>query len=110
MNGKKVFAKGVRKMLQMLQRACAKAQLPVEELDLIVPHQANQRIIDAIESRLALPAGRMYSNIENLGNTSSNTIPLCLEAIAPNAQSGHRLGLTAFGGGFTYGACLLEVI
>ena len=110
MNGKKVFAKGVRKMLQMLQRACAKAQLPVEELDLIVPHQANQRIIDAIESRLALPADRMYSNIENLGNTSSNTIPLCLEAIAPNAQSGQRLGLTAFGGGFTYGACLLEVI
>ena len=110
MNGAKVFTAGVRKMIQMLKRSCKQAGISVEELDAIIPHQANQRIIDAIEFRLKIPKERMYSNICELGNTSSNTIPLCLETLLPTGQKGQRWGLTAFGGGFTYGASILEVL
>lgn len=72
---------------------------------MVIPHQANQRIIDAIQSRIGV---RVYSNIRKYGNTSSSSIPLCLSDIFPTIQKGDRLGLCAFGGGFTFGACILE--
>jgi 3-oxoacyl-[acyl-carrier-protein] synthase III len=73
---------------------------------MIVPHQANQRIADAIANRVTTP---VYSNIRHLGNTSSTSIPLCLEEVLPKMAAGDRVGLCAFGGGFTFGAAILEV-
>ena len=110
MDGAKVFTEGVRKMAHILQRACTHAGISLENLDKVVPHQANQRILNAVLKHLDLPEGRIYSNVENLGNTSSSTIPLCLAEIVPPKETGQWLGLTAFGGGFTFGACLLETI
>jgi 2-oxoisovalerate dehydrogenase E1 component len=106
MRGRKVFSEAVRTMVASLNRACLQQNMNVDQLDLIVPHQANQRILDAIQSRIT---PQVYSNIRHHGNTSSSSIPLCLADIFPSAVSGNRLGLCAFGGGFTFGASIVEV-
>jgi 3-oxoacyl-[acyl-carrier-protein] synthase III len=84
---------------------CDRENLRVEDLKLVVPHQANQRIIDAIQERIGVS---VFSNIRRYGNTSSTSIPLCLSDILPDATKGDRFGLCAFGGGFTFGASILE--
>ena len=106
MQGRKVFSEAVRTMIASLSRVCQGQGLGVEQLNMIVPHQANQRIIDAIQNRVS---SRVYSNIRTHGNTSSSSIPLCLTELLPKSQSGDRLGLCAFGGGFTFGATILEM-
>ena len=109
MKGAKVFAGAVRAMSDMLLRACAAEGCPIEDLDLVVPHQANRRILDAVGARLDLAPERLVANIRERGNTSSSSIPVCLAEIWPELKNGQRVGLTAFGGGFTYGAALLRV-
>lgn len=105
MKGRRVFSEAVRLMVTSLNRACDREGLRVEDLSLVIPHQANQRIIDAIQSRIGV---RVYSNIRKYGNTSSTSIPLCLSDVFPTTKKGERLGLCAFGGGFTFGACILQ--
>lgn len=105
MQGRKVFTEAVRTMIASLNRACQQSGIQIDQLDLIVPHQANQRILDAIQHRIV---PRVYSNIRHHGNTSSSSIPLCLAELLPDAQGGDRFGLCAFGGGFTFGASILE--
>lgn len=105
MKGRKVFSEAVRTMVASLNRVCQREGIRVDDLKMVVPHQANQRIIDAIQSRINV---RVFSNIRNYGNTSSSSIPLCLHDILPASQKGDRLGLCAFGGGFTFGASILE--
>lgn len=111
MDGKKVFVEAVRGMMLMLDYACREAGTTPEKLDLIVPHQANQRIINAVRQKLKLTEDRVFSNIRDLGNTSSSTIPLCLETILREKRSGsRRLGMTAFGGGFTFGGGIIDLL
>ncbi len=105
MQGRKVFTEAVRSMIASLTRVCAKEGLSVNDLNMVVPHQANQRIIDAIASRIDTD---VFSNIRNHGNTSSTSIPLCLDDLSPTSRKGDRFGLCAFGGGFTFGAGILE--
>jgi 2-oxoisovalerate dehydrogenase E1 component len=105
MRGRKVFSEAVRAMVSSLTRACEKQGLAVNDLDLVVPHQANQRIIEAVQSRITPP---VFSNIRFHGNTSSTSIPLCLDEVLPRLDRDQRLGLCAFGGGFTFGAALLQ--
>lgn len=107
MKGRKVFTEAVRSMVASLNRACQRAGLSVGDLTVVIPHQANQRIIDAIQNRVAVP---VYSNIRRHGNTSSSSIPLCLNEVLPTAKKGDRVGLCAFGGGFTFGAGIVEAI
>ncbi|MBV9124486.1 MAG: transketolase, partial [Planctomycetes bacterium] len=107
MDGKKVFREALRCMAAMLEQSCAEAGRTLEDLAVIVPHQANGRIIDALRDRLRLPAHRVFNHIRHHGNTSSSSIPLALAELGnPPPQS--TFGLCAFGGGFTYGAALLE--
>lgn len=106
MNGRRVFTSGVRRMTTMLKRICHQEQMALADLDLIVPHQANQRIIDAISKKIGDPE-KVYSNIRHHGNTSSNSIPLCLAEDWEKMRSHSKIALTAFGGGFTYGAAIL---
>ncbi|MAR11729.1 MAG: hypothetical protein CL681_17435 [Blastopirellula sp.] len=106
MKGQKVFSEAVRSMISSLTRTCRDRGIAVDDLEMIVPHQANQRIIDAIQSRVA---PRVFSNIRHHGNTSSTSIPLCLRDVLPNSRRGQKLGLCAFGGGFTFGAGILEI-
>lgn len=105
MQGRKVFTEAVRAMVGSLNRVCTQQHLRMDDLRLVVPHQANQRIIDAIQTRVGVD---VYSNIRNFGNTSSTSIPLCLAEVLPDCETGERLGLCAFGGGFTFGAGILE--
>ena len=107
MQGKKLFSIAVKTMAMAIHKCCQAANVDVSSIDLAVPHQANQRILSAVESRLKLPNGIMFSNIANYGNTSSCTIPIALsEALAENKQQ-QNIALCAFGGGFTAGAALL---
>lgn len=127
MDGPKVYLEAVKAMMGTLTSAAEAGGVRVDGLDLYVPHQANQRIINAIRQRMKLPEEKMYSNIAENGNTSSSTIPLCLAELLPGgtdgggttsgsdttdspvSSPGRIWGLTAFGGGFTYGAALLKV-
>lgn len=106
MNGREVFADAVRAMTQTLVSACAAEGITMDDIDLMVPHQANQRIIDAIARRSGRPA---HSIIRTMGNTSSSTIPLALIDALPGRKTGERLGLVAFGGGITYAAAVATV-
>jgi 2-oxoisovalerate dehydrogenase E1 component len=108
MDGAKVFSNAVRKMASALKRACENQQLGLDQLDLVIAHQANQRILDAIGARLKLPPERLYSNVRDLGNTSSSTIAICLSEVVRNLRTGQTIGLAAFGGGYTYGAAILR--
>jgi 2-oxoisovalerate dehydrogenase E1 component len=105
MHGRRVFSEAVRSMISSLHRVCRRAEWEVNDLRWVAPHQANGRILDAIASRVSVP---VYSNVERYGNTSSTSIPLCLSELVPQLHSGDRLGLCAFGGGFTFGAGLVE--
>ncbi|MDJ0902448.1 MAG: beta-ketoacyl-ACP synthase 3 [Xenococcus sp. MO_188.B8] len=107
MNGRRVFIEGIRKMTSMLNQACSIQRISVDDLDLVIPHQANQRIIDAIGKKTGLTE-KIGSNIRHHGNTSSSSIPIYLSENWADIQDKNTIALTAFGGGFTYGAAILE--
>ncbi len=107
MQGKKVFPLAVRNMSRMLDRACSNASMKSTDLDWVVPHQANGRIISAMQRHTGVTAERIMSNIESFGNTSSSSIPLALAQLLAQGKEG-KIGLCAFGGGFTFAAALVE--
>lgn len=108
MNGVRVFPVAVREMAAMLGRACTDAGIAVTDLDYVVPHQANARILAAAEQRAKLPKGRLVSNVARYGNTSSSSIPIALAEMLAHGRKG-RAGLAAFGGGFTFGAAIVDI-
>ena len=107
MDGMKVFPMAVRQLLALLKQACAANDLAAEELDYIIPHQANGRILDAVDQRLKMRKGRLVNRVRHSGNTSSSSIPLVLAELLHEQPKG-KAGLCAFGGGFTFGAAVLE--
>ena len=110
MRGKKLFPFAVRSMEESLLTALGRAGLKPSDLDLVIPHQANQRIIDALRERLEFPEEKVVMNISHYGNTSSASIPISLdEAVRQGrVKPGDRLGLCAFGGGATWGASIVH--
>ncbi len=110
MEGAQVFRTAVRKLVDILDAACRQARVGVGDLDLVIPHQANARIIEAVRKIIEVPPERMLNQVARLGNTSSNTIPLALESVLPGLADGAHVGLTAFGGGFTFGAGVLDIV
>ncbi len=82
--------------------------LTADDIDWLVPHQANKRIIDATISRTGVPPERVMVNIERYGNTTNGTIPLCLWEWESKLKKGDNLILAAFGGGFTWGSIYLK--
>jgi len=106
MRGKELFRVAVRGMEESLRRALADAQLDAGDLELVIPHQANQRIIEATRERLGLPREKMILNIDRYGNTSSASIPISLDEVvrAGRLKPGDAVGYVAFGGGATWGA------
>ena len=110
MEGLTVFKLAVRKMIDMLDQACSASGITADDLQKIVPHQANERIIEAIRKTIKCPPEKMFNHIRKYGNTSSNTIPIALAELLPEMESGAKVGLTAFGGGFTFGAAVIEKI
>jgi len=109
MDGLKVFPIAVRQMPAMLEKACAESGLSLNELDWIVPHQANGRIIAAVQRQTGLPEARFVNNVVRYGNTSSSTIPIALAEMLAEGRTGVT-GLCAFGGGFTFGAAIATLV
>jgi 3-oxoacyl-[acyl-carrier-protein] synthase-3 len=110
MRGKKLFPFAVRSMEESLLAALEQAGLGPQDLDLVIPHQANLRIIDAVRERLEVPEEKMMVNIERYGNTSSASIPISLdEAVRTGrVKLGDHIGVCAFGGGATWGAAVMR--
>ena len=110
MNGAAVFKHAVTSMSEACLEVIRDAGLTPADIDLVVPHQANRRIITAMADRLGLSGDRVYMNLERYGNTSSATIPIALaEATAEGRlKAGDHVLLCAFGGGLTWGAMTFE--
>ncbi|HWC29502.1 MAG TPA: beta-ketoacyl-ACP synthase III [Dehalococcoidia bacterium] len=110
MDGREVFRFAVRAMEEVTRQAIGQAGLTVEDVDFVVPHQANQRIISAVGKAMNLPPERLITNVEKYGNTSSASIPvaLCEAWEEGRFKPGDRIALVAFGGGLVWGASLLE--
>ena len=106
MRGKELFKVAVRGMDESLRRALEIACLAPGDLDLVIPHQANGRIIDATRERLGLPESKVLVNIDRYGNTSSASIPITLDEVVRSGRlkPGDHIGFVAFGGGATWGA------
>lgn len=110
MDGREVFKSAVRIMQEKALDVLDLCGVRAEEISLLIPHQANIRIIETVAKRLKLPAEKVYVNIENYGNTSSASIPIALDEALHlgKIKSGDYVLLVAFGAGLTWGATLIK--
>ncbi|MHC0439249.1 beta-ketoacyl-ACP synthase III [Flavobacterium sp. 3-210] len=107
-DGKTVFKYAVTNMADASELIVKRNNLTNEEVDWLVPHQANKRIIDATASRMNLEDSKVLMNIEKYGNTTSATLPLVLSDFEHKFKKGDNIILAAFGGGFTWGSIYLK--
>ena len=110
MDGSEVFKNAVIKMGEQTVLATEMADWSMDDVDLVIPHQANQRIIDAVRRRLRADESKVYVNVQKYGNTSAATIPIALaEALSEGRiQPNDKVVLVAFGAGFTWGATAIQ--
>ncbi len=110
MNGREIFKHAVRDMAESSLQAVADAGLSLDDIRLVVPHQANIRIIDAVAKRLGLPMERVMVNLDRYGNTSAASVPIALYEAAEQGRinDGDYVLLTAFGGGLTWGSVVIR--
>lgn len=107
-DGKPVFKAAIIGMVDSIQEVMKRNQLQFEDIDWLVPHQANIRIINGVADMLGFDKNKIMVNIQKYGNTTSGTLPLCLWEWEPQLKKGDRILLTAFGGGFTWGTTYLK--
>ena len=105
--GRNVYKNAVTDMLTSTQDVMKRNNLTADDVDYLIPHQANLRIIEAVADRAKFPLDKVLVNIQHYGNTSAASIPLCLDEYKDKLKKGDRLVLTAFGAGFTWGAMYL---
>jgi 3-oxoacyl-[acyl-carrier-protein] synthase III len=110
MNGKEVFKIAVRSMEEISRQALAEADVPVQRVSLVIPHQANRRIIVALAERLGIPMERVMVNLDKYGNTSAASIPVALDEAKRQGRikPGDIVLLNAFGAGFAWGAAVVK--
>jgi len=110
MNGKSVYRHAVTLMPEMVRRSLAKANLTINDLDLLIPHQANARIIEKVGEELGIEPSKVIVNVDKYGNTSSATIPIALEEAwdAGRIKENSLIAITALGGGITAGAAIIR--
>ena len=106
--GRTVFKYAVSNMSEITATIAEKNGLTKENINWLIPHQANMRIIDAVASRLEVPMEKVMVNIQRYGNTSAGTLPLCLWDYEKQLKKGDNLIFTAFGAGFTFGAVYVK--
>ena len=105
--GRAVYKNAVTDMLTSTLSVMKRNGLSVEDVDWLVPHQANLRIIEAVSGRTGIDQEKVLVNIQHYGNTSAASIPLCLDEFKHKLKKGDKIMLTAFGAGFTWGAMYL---
>ena len=110
MQGREVFKHAVVRMPQAVHEVLEDAGLALEDVDMLIPHQANLRIAQAVQKSLGLPDDRVYNNIERYGNTTAASIPIAVHECVEEGRlsKGDLLCLTAFGSGFTWGGALIR--
>jgi 3-oxoacyl-[acyl-carrier-protein] synthase-3 len=110
MDGKAVFKFAVRVLAEVAEECCALAAIPPAEVDWLIPHQANIRIIEATAKKMGLPMDKVIVTVDRHGNTSAASVPLALDAAVRDGRikPGQKIMLEGVGGGFTWGAVLLE--
>lgn len=110
MNGKRTFKAAVQTMASSAASLLDSLEINPGEIDIVVPHQGNQRISDAVADCLQIPKGKVFSNIETVGNTTSASIPIALDECFKSGKitAGNLVLLTAFGSGATYGASIIK--
>ena len=110
MNGKEVYRFAVKRVPEVIDKALFRANLTVEQIDWLLLHQANQRILDAVAERLSIPSEKVISNVANYGNTSAASIPIALdEAVRSGKIQLHdTIAASGFGAGLTWGAAIFE--
>ena len=106
--GQAVFKFAVTKMAEVSEEVMKRNNLTADDISYLVPHQANKRIIDATASRMDIDAEKVMLNIQRYGNTTNGSIPLCLYEWESRLKKGDNLILSAFGGGFTWGALYIK--
>ena len=107
-DGQPVFKFAVKGMADVSAELIERNNLTADDIAWLVPHQANKRIIDATASRMGLSPDKVMLNIQRYGNTTAGTLPLCLWDWENQLKKGDNLVLSAFGGGFTWGATLVK--
>lgn len=110
MKGNEVFKNAVRAMGNVAEDALAKAGIRAEDVDLLIPHQANLRIIEATAKRLGVPMEKVFVNVHKYGNTSAASIPMALHEARKEGRvkDGDIVELVSFGAGFTWGAAVIR--
>ncbi len=110
MDGPQVYKFATTVSVESACRVLEAIGMTVADVDLFVPHQANQRIIEHAARRLGIPAEKVVSNVERYGNTSAASIPICLDEAyrAGRIRPGHTVLMVGFGGGLSWGSCVLE--
>lgn len=110
MKGNELFKVAVRSMSDISAEMIAAAGLTLDDVDVVIPHQANQRITDAVAERLGVPSEKVVSNIAQHGNTSAASIPIALDECIQSGRvkKGSTVLLTAFGGGVTWGGTVIR--
>jgi len=110
MQGQVVYRFATTMMPFAIERVLEKSGVSIDDIDYVVPHQANDRILQSAAKKLGLPTEKMISHLADMGNTSSASIPICLdiEVRAGRIQRGQTLVMTGFGGGLTYGALVCK--
>lgn len=110
MEGQEIFKHAVRNLTNVCQDILARNHLSLNDIDLFIPHQANQRIIESLGNRLSIPIEKIFINVDRYGNTSAASIPLAMvDAITQKRiEPGMRILIATFGGGLTWGAAILN--
>jgi len=110
MNGRAVFKLAVSRMPQAVRELCAKHHLAVGDIDMLIAHQANLRISEAVQRALGLPDERVYNNIQKYGNTTAATIPIALDECRKSGRirPGQLVCFVGLGSGFHWGAALMR--
>lgn len=110
MEGQEVYRHAVERMVEATREALRRADMTVDDVDVLIVHQANQRIIDAAARRLGVPEEKVFANVATIANTSSASIPLALHhaELAGALKPGDIVALAAFGGGFVWGAGIVK--
>ena len=110
MNGREVFKHAVRSMSEAATRALDDAKLTAADIDLMIPHQANIRIIESTAKHAGIPMEKVYVNVNRYGNTSAASVPIALDEAVETGRirEGSKVLLVAFGAGFTWGAMVVQ--
>ncbi len=110
MNGQEVYKHAVRNMVSVCESILEKQKISINEIDWLIPHQANMRIIEHVGKKLGVPPEKVAINVHKYGNTSSATVPTCLDEYtqAGKVKKGDLVLMTTFGGGITWAGCLVR--